>query len=321
MNEKLNDVKSMKNTLDRFLAVYRKEAEEGLNKNLAPNEENTDETSGQGEAGKAMSADVKAAIPAGTDVGGATTSAGDVTGDKVVNPESPTKTESPEEDMAVLEQNNPALKKACAAQLRFEAAVMNMIDNLFEQEAAKTASAPMTTLSVEEAAKAWHDAHVDQLVNAFGVSPKVANEMLEEIAETDPAALLPPEALSEDDADAILAAAAEADAAEAGEAEAGEAEVTDQDSTEAVADEEAVASLTEAIQELEAEGFSQEEIVGTLMEDAGITPEDLMETVVEDLREQGLSDEEIVDVAETVDQLQAEGFTPEDLAEALQAEG
>ena len=52
-----------------------------------------------------------------------------------------------------------------------------------------------------------------------------------------------------------------------------------------------------------------------------ITPEDLMETVVEDLREQGLSDEEIVDVAETVDQLQAEGFTPEDLAEALQAEG
>lgn len=316
MNEKLNDVKSMKNTLDRFLAVYRKEAEEGLNKNLAPNEENTDETSGQGEAGKAMSADVKAAIPAGTDVGGATTSAGDVTGDKVVNPESPTKTESPEEDMAVLEQNNPALKKACAAQLRFEAAVMNMIDNLFEQEAAKTASAPMTTLSVEEAAKAWHDAHVDQLVNAFGVSPKVANEMLEEIAETDPAALLPPEALSEDDADAILAAAAEADAAEAGEAE-----VVDQDSTEAVADEEAVASLTEAIQELEAEGFSQEEIVGTLMEDAGITPEDLMETVVEDLREQGLSDEEIVDVAETVDQLQAEGFTPEDLAEALQAEG
>lgn len=316
MNEKLNDVKSMKNTLDRFLAVYRKEAEEGLNKNLAPNEENTDETSGQGEAGKAMSTDVKEAIPAGTDVGGATTSAGDVTGDKIVNPESPTKTESPDEDMAVLEQNNPALKKACAAQLRFEAAVMNMIDNLFEQEAAKTASAPMTTLSVEEAAKAWHDAHVDQLVNAFGVSPKIANEMLEEIAETDPAALLPPEALSEGDADAILAAAAEADAAEAGEAE-----VDDQDSTETGADEEAVASLTEAIEELEAEGFSQDEIVGTLMEDAGITPEDLMETVVEDLREQGLSDEEIADVAETVDQLQAEGFTPEDLAEALQAEG
>lgn len=316
MNEKLNDVKSMKNTLDRFLAVYRKEAEEGLNKNLAPDEENTDETSGQGEAGKAMSADVKGAIPAGTDVGGATTSAGDVTGDKVVNPESPTKTESPEEDMAVLEQNNPALKKACAAQLRFEAAVMNMIDNLFEQEAAKTASAPMTTLSVTEAAKAWHVAHVNQLVNAFGVSPKIANEMLEEIAETDPAALLPPEALSEGDADAILAAAAEADAAEAGEAE-----VDDQDSTEAVADEEAVASLTEAIQELEAEGFSQDEIVGTLMEDAGITPEDLMDTVVEDLREQGLSDEEIADVADTVDQLQAEGFTPEDLAEALQAEG
>lgn len=320
MNEKLNDVKSMKNTLDRFLAVYRKEAEEGLNKSLAPNEENTDETSGQGEAGKAMSADVKAAIPAGTDVGGATTSAGDVTGDKIVNPESPTKTESPDEDMAVLEQNNPALKKACAAQLRFEAAVMNMIDNLFEQEAAKTASAPMTTLSVKEAAKAWHVAHVDQLVNAFGVSPKIANEMLEEIAETDPAALLP-EALSEDDADAILAAAAEADAAEAGEAEAGEAEVDDQDSTETGADEEAVASLTEAIEELEAEGFSQDEIVGTLMEDAGITTEDLMDTVVEDLREQGLSDEEIADVADTVDQLQAEGFTPEDLAEALQAEG
>ena len=316
MNEKLNDVKSMKNTLDRFLAVYRKEAEEGLNKSLSPNEENTDETSGQGEAGKAMSADVKAAIPAGTDVGGATTSAGDVTGDKIVNPESPTKTESPDEDMAVLEQNNPALKKACAAQLRFEAAVMNMIDNLFEQEAAKTASAPMTTLSVKEAAKAWHVAHVDQLVNAFGVSPKIANEMLEEIAETDPAALLPPEALSEDDADAILAAAAEADAAEAGEAE-----VDDQDSTETGADEEAVASLTEAIEELEAEGFSQDEIVGTLMEDAGITPEDLMDTVVEDLREQGLSDEEIADVADTVDQLQAEGFTPEDLAEALQAEG
>lgn len=316
MNEKLNDVKSMKNTLDRFLAVYRKEAEEGLNKSLAPNEENTDETSGQGEAGKAMSADVKAAIPAGTDVGGATTSAGDVAGDKIVNPESPTKTESPDEDMAVLEQNNPALKKACAAQLRFEAAVMNMIDNLFEQEAAKTASAPMTTLSVKEAAKAWHVAHVDQLVNAFGVSPKIANEMLEEIAETDPAALLPPEALSEDDADAILAAAAEADAAEAGEAE-----VDDQDSTETGADEEAVASLTEAIEELEAEGFSQDEIVGTLMEDAGITPEDLMDTVVEDLREQGLSDEEIADVADTVDQLQAEGFTPEDLAEALQAEG
>lgn len=316
MNEKLNDVKSMKNTLDRFLAVYRKEAEEGLNKSLAPNEENTDETSGQGEAGKAMSADVKAAIPAGTDVGGATTSAGDVAGDKIVNPESPTKTESPDEDMAVLEQNNPALKKACAAQLRFEAAVMNMIDNLFEQEAAKTASAPMTTLSVKEAAKAWHVAHVDQLVNAFGVSPKIANEMLEEIAETDPAALLPPEALSEDDADAILAAAAEADAAEAGEAE-----VDDQDSTETGADEEAVASLTEAIEELEAEGFSQDEIVGTLMEDAGITPEDLMDTVVEDLREQGLSDEEIADVADTVDQLQEEGFTPEDLAEALQAEG
>lgn len=316
MNEKLNDIKGMKNTLDRFLAVYRKEAEEekGLNADLAPNEENVDEVASQGAAGKAMTAEVKKSVPPGTEVGGAVTSAGDVTGDKVVNPETPATTEAPDEDMETLEMNNPALKKACAAQIRFEAAVMDMIDKLFEQEASKTAAEKHTTTSPEEAAKAWHQAHVTQLVNAFGVTPKIANEMLAELAETDPEAVLPPEALSEGDADAILAAAAEEDALAAAPEGEPEAPAGDEDA-------EAIAALTEAIESLEAEGFSQEEIVGTLMEETGVTPEDMMETVVEDLRSQGLSDEDIAGIAETVDQLSAEGVTPEELAEALQEQG
>lgn len=318
MNEKLNDIKGMKNTLDRFLAVYRKEAEEekGLNADLAPNEENADEVASQGAAGKEMTAEAKKGVPAGTEAGGTATSAGDVTGDKVVNPENPETTEAPDEDMDTLEKNNPALKKACAAQIRFEAAVMDMIDKLFEQEASKTASEQRTTTSPEEAARAWHQAHVAQLVNAFGVTPKIANEMLAELAETDPEAVLPPEALSEGDADAILAAAAEEDALAAAPEAAGEPEAPAGNE-----DEEAVMALTEAIESLQAEGFSQEEIVGTLMEEAGVTPEDMMETVVEDLREQGLSDEDIVSVAETVDQLSAEGVTPDELAEALQSQG
>lgn len=310
----MNDYTKMKATLEKYLTEFKKEAEA-----TDPNETKADEVGSQGEAGKAMTKEIQDNLPAGTAVGGVNSTAGTSDGEpKVVNPVTPQTSEDPGDDMALLDANT---KKAHAAQIRFEAGLINMIDQLFEAEAAKTAaeqaaktaSAPRTTSSVEEAARAWRVNHVEQVMKAFGLDAKRANEIVDALAETDPAAVLPPEALTDGDADAILAAAAEADA----QAALGEGDGADGGEEDEAA---AVEAIAEALGELQESGLSQDEAIAAILEEVGATPEDLAEIVVENLHEQGLGDEEITNLAATVEGLQAEGATPEEIMAALSGE-
>lgn len=305
----MNEYEKMKKTLNNFLTEFKKEGTE-----LAPNETlvGQGDGDGQGAAGKAMSDDIKANIPAGTATGGGQTTssiASPETG--IVNPQTVKKSETPGDDMAILE--NESIKKASAAQVRFEVGVLNMIDRMFNEQASKTASDNQSGASnVEESAKAWRKYHISQIKGAFGCSWKEASELVDQLAEEDPAAVMPPEAMSGQEADDILAAAAEGDAASADGGDGGDG---------GAEDEEAVAALTETVEMLQEQGHSQEEVMQIIMDETGLTPEDLMDTVVEDLRAQGLGDEDIAGIADEVEAMQADGVTPEELAEMLSQQG
>lgn len=306
----MNDYGKMKALLHEYLEDYKKEAED---------EKDPNETAGvtQTGLGKEMTEDAKEDLPEGTAAGESASTEGDSSGEsQIVNPPVVHKSDSPEEDEEVLEDK--ALKKAAAAQIRFELGLMHMIDRAFETEAVKTASDVSTYedygLTAKEAAEAWRGVHLQQIMEAFDVGPKTANEMLDQLAEEDPAAVLPPEAFSDEDADDILAAAAEADAEEALDED-----YDDYDDYEdgGDVDEVLVGALAEALEDMQDEGLSQEEALATVMEELEIEPEDLMEAVVEDLREQGMEDDEIMEIAELVEELSEDGVTAEELAEIL----
>ena len=319
----MKDYKAIKSSLADFLETYKKEAEDPNRAALTPEDikegkpatTEVDKGDGtqQGAAGTETTKEIKANLPPGTAVGeGASTATSpEAKAQTEFSPATTTESGSPEDDMEEYANQPEALKKAAAAQIRFEVGLMNMIDNLFETQASKTASEDDVVQSIQQAAQAWKQHHIAQVMEAFGCSAKVASDVLDELAVQDPEAVLPPEALSDEDADGILAAAAEADAAGAeGELEGDEG---DEPSEEDLQD-----AIVEAINTMEAEGMPQEEIMAEVMAETGLTEEDMVETIIEGLQEQGLSDEDIQELADEVDALQAEGVTPEDLAATLQ---
>ena len=365
----------------------------------------------QGALGKEMANEVKQVAGEGGSVENAPANSGDSTAVGIHDPATATVSPSPADDIDKMDNVPPEVKEAAAEYAHFYRlgnAVMDMIDQYFDQNAAKNASdmaakEAADVQAIQQRAREMKAAHIDYLVQKTGCTPKEANDLLNKIAEENPAAILPPEALSDEEIQTTLADAAAADAADAeagvpadmtpvegapagddvdaeieevveelkaegfseeeiaqaleqavAEAEGGEAPSAEppaeepkvaEDPTpapvaadpagaepapeepvaeppaggEGAGDMEAVqAELEQVAQQLEQEGYSQEEIADAIMQEMGITPDDVVDIVVENMKEQGgLSDEEARELLNNLGQLEAQGVTPEQFAEAL----
>lgn len=341
------DFHRTKSALTDFLATFQKLAEDPNREGVQPDDvkdgkPQTDEkdlgdgTAAQGAAGKETSAEIKAnSAPAGTSVEGERTNAGEASAyvkDPKANNTSPTTTaESPEEDIDKMDSIDPSIKKACAQQIILESRIMDILDRQFNDMAAKTASAsraPVAKTAAEAevqeaaaiiaAAQAYKAAHVKGLSEAIGCTAKVANDILNQVADEDPTAVLPEDTLSDADAEAILAEAAAADA-EAAQAEGapaeGAPEITDED--EAALAEQISAELQPVIEEMQAEGYSDQEIVSAILEEGGISEDEVVDLAIGKLEEQGFTPEESAELIQSLGELQQQGATPEELAAVL----
>lgn len=336
------DFHRTKSALTDFLATFQKLAEDPNREGVQPDDvkdgkPQTDEkdlgdgTAAQGAAGKETSAEIKAnSAPAGTSVEGERTNAGEASAyvkDPKANNTSPTTTaESPEEDIDKMDSIDPSIKKACAQQIILESRIMDILDRQFNDMAAKTASAaraPVAKTAAEAevqeaaaiiaAAQAYKAAHVKGLSEAIGCTAKVANDILNQVADEDPTAVLPEDTLSDADAEAILAEAAAADA-DAAQAE-GAPEITDED--EAALAEQISAELQPVIEEMQAEGYSDQEIVSAILEEGGISEDEVVDLAIGKLEEQGFTPEESAELIQSLGELQQQGATPEELAAVL----
>lgn len=334
------DFHRTKSALTDFLATFQKLAEDPNREGVEPDDvkegkPQTDEkdlgdgTAAQGAAGKETSAEIKAnSAPSGTSVEGEHTNAGEASAyvkDPKANNTSPTTTaESPAEDIDKMDSIDPSIKKACAQQIILESRIMDILDRQFNEMAAKTASAaraPVAKTAAEAevqeaaaiiaAAQAYKAAHVKGLSEAIGCTAKVANDILNQVADEDPTAVLPEDTLSDADAEAILAEAAAADAAQA----EGAQEFTDED--EAALAEQISAELQPIIEEMQAEGYSDQEIVSAILEEGGISEEEVVDLAIGKLVEQGFTPEESAELIQSLGELQQQGATPEELAAVL----
>lgn len=337
------DFHRTKSALTDFLATFQKLAEDPNREGVEPDDvkdgkPQTDEkdlgdgTAAQGAAGKETSAEIKAnSAPAGTSVEGERTNAGEASAyvkDPKANNTSPTTTaESPEEDIDKMDSIDPSIKKACAQQIILESRIMDILDRQFNDMAAKTASAaraPVAKTAAEAevqeaaaiiaAAQAYKAAHIKGLSEAIGCTAKVANDILNQVADEDPTAVLPEDTLSDADAEAILAEAAAADAAQA----EGAQEITDED--EAALAEQISAELQPVIEEMQAEGYSDQEIISAILEEGGISEDEVVDLAIGKLEEQGFTPEESAELIQSLGELQQQGATPEELAAVLGGE-
>ena len=99
-----------------------------------------------------MTAEVKKSVPPGTEAGGAVTSAGDVTGDKVVNPRPRTTERRGHGNLNEQPRSRRHLILSCGG----------YDDKLF------AGSPRRLSTTTPEGGQTRHQAHVTQLVNAFG---------------------------------------------------------------------------------------------------------------------------------------------------------
>jgi hypothetical protein len=323
------DFHRTKSALTDFLATFQKLAEDPNREGVEPDDvkegkPQTDEkdlgdgTAAQGAAGKETSAEIKAnSAPSGTSVEGEHTNAGEASAyvkDPKANNTSPTTTaESPAEDIDKMDSIDPSIKKACAQQIILESRIMDILDRQFNDMAAKTAAEAevQEAAAIIAAAQAYKAAHVKGLSEAIGCTAKVANDILNQVADEDPTAVLPEDTLSDADAEAILAEAAAADAAQA----EGAQEFTDED--EAALAEQISAELQPIIEEMQAEGYSDQEIVSAILEEGGISEEEVVDLAIGKLEEQGFTPEESVELIQSLGELQQQGATPEELAAVL----
>lgn len=330
-----------KEALTDFLARFQKLAEDPNREALEPEDmkegkpqtEETDKgdgTAAQGAAGKETSQDIKEnSTPPGTSVEGDRKNTGApaaMENAKSTNMSPVKESESPDEDIDKMKNVEPAVKKACAQQIILENRIMDILDRKFQEYANKNASAQAedkqeqpaskeaadayVAAQIIEAAEQHKAAHVQGLVKELGCSAKVANEILNQVADEDPEAILPADTLSDEDAEAILAEAAAEDAALAEEAALGE-------DVGAVDPAEIEAALTPIIEEMKAAGYEDGEILQAILEEAEISEEDIVETAIEQLVSEGLSEDEALEVIQSLGELQAQGATPEELAEIL----
>jgi len=323
------DFHRTKSALTDFLATFQKLAEDPNREGVEPDDvkegkPQTDEkdlgdgTAAQGAAGKETSAEIKAnSAPSGTSVEGEHTNAGEASAyvkDPKANNTSPTTTaESPAEDIDKMDSIDPSIKKACAQQIILESRIMDILDRQFNDMAAKTAAEAevQEAAAIIAAAQAYKAAHVKGLSEAIGCTAKVANDILNQVADEDPTAVLPEDTLSDADAEAILAEAAAADAAQA----EGAQEFTDED--EAALAEQISAELQPIIEEMQAEGYSDQEIVSAILEEGGISEEEVVDLAIGKLVEQGFTPEESAELIQSLGELQQQGATPEELAAVL----
>lgn len=331
--------------LRNFLDSYKKIAEDPNRGTVTPEdlkegESATTEVSkgdgtNQGPAGTEMANEVKTnSVTNGTSVENGVKNTG--TAEQPVNAannKAPyTTTESPEDDIDKMKNVDPAIKKAYAQQLVLENSVMDVIDRHFRAKTASTAKATpaqngFSAQDIKEAseiirvAEAHKRAHIAGLSRTVGCSAKVASDILNAVADENPAAVLPADAMSDADAEAILAEAAAADAEGAGmegaSMEEGIPAEDGEDVDEVARAEEIAAELEPVIEQLASEGFSEEEIASAIMEEGGITEEDVVDMAMDELAKQGFSEGESVELIQALGEMQEQGATPEELAEVL----
>lgn len=327
----MTDYEKSRAALQDFLSNYGKLAEDPNREGLVPEdikegkpqteEVNKGDGSAQGAAGKETAADIKANVPAGTSVEGDRVNSGSsVDGPKVTGSYNVSNSSSPDEDLSEMESVDASVKKAYAQNYLLGNRLMDIIDRNFEAANAyaysKQASDDDMQLAyaIKCAAEAQKEEHVAQVMQALGCSAKVANELLNQVAEEDPEAVMPAESMDEADADAILAQAAQEDADAAAEDDYAAAD----EGGEGEVDEEALAEeIQGVIDQLTEEGYDEGEIAQAILEDAGVTEDDIAEMISENLAEQGLDPEESAQLIDELQGLQEQGVTPDDLAEAL----
>ena len=340
----MTDYEKSRATLQDFLNTYGKCAEDPNRAGLVPEDmkegkpqtEEVTEGNGlqQGAAGKETAADIKAHVPAGTSVEGSRVNSGDSTSGPKVEGEYKVETaQAPDEDIEKMDSVDVNVKKAAAQNILLGSRLMDIIDREFEMADAistKQASEEAQLMyAIKCAAERQKEIHVAQVMEMLGCSAKVANELLNQVAEEDPAAVMPAESMGEEEADAILAQAAQEDVDAAEEDyddmeedyEDMDEDYEDMEDAEEDAEDVDVEALGEEIQsvidQLTAEGYDEGEVAQAILEDAGITEDDIAEMIAENLAEEGLSPEDSAALVSELEGLQEEGVTPEDLAGAL----
>lgn len=339
----MTDYNKTRSALADFLSEYGKLAEDPNRAGVTPDElkegkpqtEEVNKGDGmdQGAPGTEMQKEIKEnSVPEGTSVEGDRKNDGVSNGGpKVEGSYNVTVSESPADDISKMENVDPAIKKAMAQNILLGNRILQVIDQEFERaniQASKTASENNMIQGIISAAEQMKESHVRQVMEAFGCDSKTANDLMDTVAMSDPTAVLPPETMSDEDAEAILneagADAAQADAAGAEEAaaaadadaEAAGAEAADgEEVPDAAAIEEELAGV---VDQLSQEGYSEDEIATAIMEEMGITQDDVVALVMDEFKNQGLSDEEAAQVVEELAALQEQGVTPDQLAAALE---
>ena len=339
----MTDYNKTRSALADFLSEYGKLAEDPNRAGVTPDElkegkpqtEEVNKGDGmdQGAPGTEMQKEIKEnSVPEGTSVEGDRKNDGVSNGGpKVEGSYNVTVSESPADDISKMENVDPAIKKAMAQNILLGNRILQVIDQEFERaniQASKTASENNMIQGIISAAEQMKESHVRQVMEAFGCDSKTANDLMDTVAMSDPTAVLPPETMSDEDAEAILneagadaALADEAAAAADADAEAAGAEAVEgEEVPDAAAIEEELASV---VDQLSQEGYSEDEIATAIMEEMGITQDDVVGLVMDEFKNQGLSDEEAAQVVEELAALQEQGVTPEQLAAALEegAEG
>lgn len=339
----MTDYNKTRSALADFLSEYGKLAEDPNRAGVTPDElkegkpqtEEVNKGDGmdQGAPGTEMQKEIKEnSVPEGTSVEGDRKNDGVSNGGpKVEGSYNVTVSESPADDISKMENVDPAIKKAMAQNILLGNRILQVIDQEFERaniQASKTASENNMIQGIISAAEQMKESHVRQVMEAFGCDSKTANDLMDTVAMSDPTAVLPPETMSDEDAEAILNEAG-ADAALADEAAAAadaDAEAADEEAVEGEEVPDAAAieeELAGVVDQLSQEGYSEDEIATAIMEEMGITQDDVVGLVMDEFKNQGLSDEEAAQVVEELAALQEQGVTPEQLAAALEegAEG
>ena len=334
----MTDYNKTRSALADFLSEYGKLAEDPNRAGVTPDElkegkpqtEEVNKGDGmdQGAPGTEMQKEIKEnSVPEGTSVEGERKNEGVSNGGpKVEGSYNVTVSESPADDISKMENVDPAIKKAMAQNILLGNRILQVIDQEFERaniQASKTASENNMIQGIISAAEQMKESHVRQVMEAFGCDSKTANDLMDTVAMSDPTAVLPPETMSDEDAEAILneagadaALADEAAAAADADAEAASEEAVEgEEVPDAAAIEEELASV---VDQLSQEGYSEDEIATAIMEEMGITQDDVVGLVMDEFKNQGLSDEEAAQVVEELAALQEQGVTPEQLAAALE---
>ena len=297
----------------------------------------------QGKPGSEMSTEVTANLPAGTSISGGKTNQEVTDAEAMIKKNLPAGTANttapkvivspdPSKDNEV-NGTDESIKKAYAQNILLGSRILGVVERRFKAadaaQAAQTPEALAKKQAADEqamfndivnAACEQKEIHVREVMKAFGVSAKAANDIMNEVASEDPTAVLPPDTMPPEQAESILAGAGGAPdptAARAVADDAGNASDAGAATGGGDLDPAMVQELQSKIEELKSEGFSEEEIAEAFLKDAGMSGDDLVNMLVEEFKSKGLSHEEAQQLVQELQSLQEQGVTPEQLQEVL----